>query len=411
MYAKKLSWIMMLLLAMALAACGGEPAAEPTTAAEEPAATVEESTTAVEPLTIGLIMVGPKDDHGWNEAHWHGVQYVVEKMGAELVWFDKLNPADNPDLTVEQVADDLVAQGADLIIANSAEMADGAANAAKAHPEVYFIHASGDDVLAGTAPANLSNVMGRMEYGKMLAGCAAAMSTETGKIAYLGPLIDAETRRLVNSAYLGAKYCWETVRGNDPAALEFQVVWIGFWFNIPGVTLDPTQVVNGFYDGGADVVLSGIDTTEATVVAGQRAAAGEKVYAVPYDFEAACDIAPEVCLGVPFFNWGPEYLTFATAVQEGTWSQQWLWGGPDWSNINNPDTSIVGWLSGSALSAEGQAAVDTLIAGFGDGSINLYTGPLTYQDGTVFVADGETATDEQVWYTEQLLEGIDGLSQ
>lgn len=33
------------------------------------------------------------------------------------------------------------------------------------------------------------------------------------------------------------------------------------------------------------------------------------------------------------------------------------------------------------------------------------------EDGTPFVAVGETATDEQVWYTEQLLEGIDGLSQ
>ena len=52
--------------------------------------------------------------------------------------------------------------------------------------------------------------------------------------------------------------------------IKFVVNWIGFWFNIPGVTLDPTQVANDLFNGGADVIISGIDTTEAIVVAGQR---------------------------------------------------------------------------------------------------------------------------------------------
>ncbi len=41
----------------------------------------------------------------------------------------------------------------------------------------------------------------------MIAGCAAALTTQTGQIGYLGPLINDETRRLASSAYLGAKYC------------------------------------------------------------------------------------------------------------------------------------------------------------------------------------------------------------
>jgi simple sugar transport system substrate-binding protein len=377
----------------------------PATGAVEPAAGGDN------PLKIGLIMVGPKEDHGWNQAHYESVEYAAEKLGVEFVWFDKLNPADNPDVTLEQVVDDFAAQGVNLVIANSAEMADSTNNAATAHPEIYFIHASGDKVLRGEAPANVSNVMGRMEYGKMMAGCAAAMTSETGKIGYLGPLIDAETRRLSNSAYLGAKYCWETVRGKDVADLSFEVVWIGFWFNIPGVTLDPTQVVNDFYNGGVDVVISGIDTTEAVVVAGQRNAAGEKVFAIPYDYVAGCSEAESVCLGVPYFNWGPEYVRFGKQVQDGNWVQEWTWVAPDWADINNPDTSIVGWVNGEALSDEGVAAVDALIAGLGDGSINLYTGPLNYQDGTVFVADGATASDEEIWYTEQLLEGMTGASK
>jgi len=44
------------------------------------------------------------------------------------------------------------------------------------------------------------NIMGRMEYMKEIAGCAAALTTQTGQIGYLGPLINDETRRLSSSA-------------------------------------------------------------------------------------------------------------------------------------------------------------------------------------------------------------------
>jgi simple sugar transport system substrate-binding protein len=79
--------------------------------------------------------------------------------------------------------------------------------------------------------------------------------------------------------------------------------------------------------------------------------------------------------------------------------------------MNNLDTTAVGWVSGPGLSEENQAHLDTFIAGLADGSINLWTGPLNNQDGSVFLAEGETATDQQVWYTKQLLEGIDGASE
>lgn len=131
--------------------------------------------------------------------------------------------------------------------------------------------------------------------------------------------------------------------------LKFTVTWIGFWFEIPGVTLNPTEVTNQFFDSGADVVISGIDTTEAIVVAGQRAAADERVFAVPYDFEGACAEAPAICLGVPYFNWGPAYLKTAQAVKDGTWEQSWDWNGPNWDNLTDKDTSHVGWVTGPAI--------------------------------------------------------------
>ncbi|UCD78650.1 MAG: BMP family ABC transporter substrate-binding protein [Desulfobacterales bacterium] len=360
---------------------------------------------------FGLLLVGPYNDHGWSQAHFEAGQYVEKNVpDTKMIYIDKVNPADRPGVTIPQLVDDMVEKGAQLIIANSDDMKDGTREAALIHPEVHFIHISGDDVLTGKAPKNLSNLMGKMEYGKMMAGFAAAMTTQTGKIGYLGPLINEETRRLAASAYLGAKYAWENVLKKPVRDLKFQVTWIGFWFNIPGVTADPTQVAQNFFNTGFDVVISGIDTTEAVVVARQKKQEGKDVWAIPYDYIGACEGASEVCLGVPYFNWGPAYVRYVKASMAGNWKSEWEWVGPDWKDINNPDTSAVGFVAGAALSASAKKALDGFIQDLGSGKVNLFKGPLKYQDGTAFVRGDEVADDKQIWYMGQLLEGMDGQS-
>jgi simple sugar transport system substrate-binding protein len=373
---------------------------------------------SAEGFKFGMILVGPQNDQGWSQAHYEAGLYVIEQLGLPadaMIVLDKVNVADRPETSIESVVDDMVAQGAQLVFATSDDMRDGIEAAAANHPEVPMIWSSGDNAWAEGKDyradlTNLGNIMGQMEYGKMIAGCAAALSTQTGQIAYLGPLINDETRRLVNSAFLGARYCYENYREQDPTTLGFEVKWIGFWFNIPGFTLDPTQVTNEFLAAGADVVISGIDTTEAIVRVGQAFAADESVWAIPYDFKDACATAPAACLGVPYFNWGPSYLDVAQSVIDDEFVADWKWLGPDWDDINDPDSSAVGWVSGDALSDEAQADLDDFIAGLGSGDINLYVGPLNWQDATEFLADGVEATDFEIWYAEQLLEGIVGAS-
>lgn len=360
-------------------------------------------------LIVGFVLVGPQGDKGWSEAQFHAAEYVEQKIpGVKKLVLDKLNPADRPNVTLEQVIDNMVKQGATLIFTTSDDFGQDTLKVAQKYANITFIHVSGDAVLKGDAPQNVGNVMGRMEYMKMVAGCAAALTTQTKSIGYLGPLINDETRRLATSVYLGAKYCYQNYRKADPSELKFTVKWIGFWFNIPGVTLDPTEVANNFFNSGTDVLLSGIDTTEALVVTSQRADKGEKVFAVPYDYSKACDTAPKVCLGVPYFNWGPAYVRIVKDFQAGKWKQNWEWDAPDWKDINNSDNSAVGFTFGSILSADQKTTLQKFTAGLGDGSINLFKGPLKFQDGSVYLKDGQTATDPQIWYLPQLLEGMTG---
>jgi simple sugar transport system substrate-binding protein len=414
-------------LVLMLSACGGGGSTKgpvntpvPTTGGALPTShtmvtSTPTETPATPPYIFGMLLVGAHNDNGWSQAHYEAGQYVERSMNAKMLYLENVYSGSPtyPGQTASQLAEQLVAQGAKLIIFNSDDMKDEALKFAKAHPDIYVIGASDDwtwkDGKNYQASPNQVDIMGRMESMKMLAGCAAALKTQTGKIGYLGPLINDETRRLASSAFLGAKYCWTQILKNDPAKLSFKVTWIGFWFYIPGVSTDPTQVADDFYNSGYDVVISGIDTTEALVEAQKLTDAGKKVYALAYDYKGNCNAAPKICLGVPFYNWGPAYLATIQTAVDGTWTEGFQWNGPDWNFINNPDTSAVGFIEGQALD-QGQAMkVDELGYNMGNG-LNLWTGPINLQDGTVYLADGVVATDQQIWYLPQLLQGMEGQS-
>ncbi len=404
MNARSIFPVILLMIWLAIGACAApQPEAPPPT--EPPTAAAGEG------FVFGLILVGPRDDHGWSEAHYRAGQYLEEQIpGSRMLLMESLNPDAAPDKTLAGVVDEMAAQGAQLILITSDDFAADTALAASLHPEIAFVHVSGDHALQPGALPNLGNYYGRMMYGKMIAGCAAALATQTNHIGHVGPLINGETRRLTNAAYAGARYCFEQYRGGNPADLQFSVEWIGFWFHIPGVTRDPAVVTGELIDRGADVIMSGIDTLDPLHTVSTSAADGASVWAVPYDFEGACASAPDVCLGVPYFNWRPGYLRLAQQVIAGEWQPAFEWEEPYWPNINDLEKSPVGFNRGSALNEEQSTDLAAFIQGLGNGSIVLFKGPLNYQSQP-FLADGQVATDEQIWAMPELLEGMEGLSE
>jgi simple sugar transport system substrate-binding protein len=410
MYKNKLMIILstMIVFVMVVSACATATTVAPvTTAAPATSAPTQAQTN----LTVGMILIGPYNDSGWSQATYEGGQYAVGKIsGAKLIYIDN---AFSQKTTPAQQAEQLLSQGATVIIFNSDGFMDDSNTFAAAHPTFPTIMLSGDQNWAeGQNYKNIPNmidIMGKMEYMKEIAGCAAALTTQTGKIGFLGPLINSETRRLTDSAFLGAKYCWTQVLKKNASDLTFSVTWIGNWFNIPGTTLDPTQVADDFYNNGFDVVISGIDTTEALVEAKKMTDAGKTVFAIPYDYHDACSQAPSVCLGVPYFNWGPAMLKNLQDIAANTWKPHFEWNPPDWINFNSPDSGAVGFNIGQALSADNNTTLQKFISDL-KGGLNLWTGPLNLQDGTVYLKDGEVATDQQIWYAPQLLEGMLGKS-
>ena len=119
------------------------------------------------PFTIGVILVGPKNDHGWSEAHFNATEYAKSKIpGLQVIVEEKLNPADRPNVKLEQLVEDMISRGAKMIFTTSDDFKADTLESAKKHPDITFMHISGDSVLAGTAPANLGNYMG--SYGSSM---------------------------------------------------------------------------------------------------------------------------------------------------------------------------------------------------------------------------------------------------
>jgi simple sugar transport system substrate-binding protein len=120
---------------------------------------------AQDEFIFGMILVGPQNDGGWSQAHYEGGLYVEEQIpGAKMLVFEKLNPADAPEVTLESVVQEMVDQGATLIFTTSDEFEEDttAAAANPAFADVTFINVSGDDAYSGDEPANVGNLMGTM---------------------------------------------------------------------------------------------------------------------------------------------------------------------------------------------------------------------------------------------------------
>lgn len=197
---------LLLLLALALVACGGEETAEPgaEVAVEEEApeeveeAATEEEVVAEEEETaeddcaseevfcVGLVTdVGEIDDKSFNQSAWGGVERAGEELGAQVDYIETTDAKDyaaNIDLFAQNDYDAIVTVGFAL--------GQATIEAAQRYPEVDFVGV--DQFQPGEAPEgwegewpapNLVGLIFPEDQSGYLAGVLAAELTETGTIA------------------------------------------------------------------------------------------------------------------------------------------------------------------------------------------------------------------------------------
>ena len=332
---------------------------------------------AQDPVKAGFIYVGPVGDGGWTYEHNQGRLAVEEHFGDAVETIFQESVPEGAD--AERAITQMVLAGADIIFTTSFGYMDPTVAVAEKFPEVKFEHATGYK----TAP-NLGVYSARFYEGRAVQGTIAGRMTKSNIIGYIASFPIPEVIRGINSAYIHAKKVNPDV--------QFKIVWAYTWFD-PAKEADAAKAL---IEQGADVILQHTDSTAPQAAAAE---AGNV-----YTFGQASDMAeyaPMPRISSIIDNWGPYYIERVQAVIDGTWESDNTWDGI------GPGMVKIGEIS-DAVPAEVKAEAEALRDKIAAGEYHPFTGPLNKQDGSVWLAEGETADDGTLAGLDFYVEGIEG---
>ncbi len=164
-------------------------------------------------VKVGLIITGSVEEQGWNNAHYQGVRYACDKLGAELIV--KENVPEESALCTAAVHE-LVDEGASMIILSSYAYPTLVREAVRSYPEVAFYGIS-----AEYYAENMTSYFGRMYQARYLAGVLAGKMTKSNSVGYVAAMPNSEVNRGINAFTMG-------VRSVNPEA-KVHVVWTQSW--------------------------------------------------------------------------------------------------------------------------------------------------------------------------------------
>jgi len=331
-----------------------------------------------EKTKVGFVYVGPVGDGGWTYEHDQGRKAVVEAFGDKVETIFQESVPEGADS--ERVMTQMALSGADLIFTTSFGYMDPTNNVAAKFPNVKFEHATGYKRLH----PNVSTYSARFYEGRAVQGHIAGKMTKTNKIGYIASFPIPEVIRGINSAYIHAK------KANPN--IEFNIVWAYTWFD-PAKEADAATAL---IEQGADVILQHTDSTAPQ-------AAAEKAGNV-ITFGQASDMpeyGPMPRVSSIIDDWAPYYIARTQAVLDGSWASMDTWDGI------GPGMVKIGEIS-NAVPADVKADALALRDSIASGAYSPFTGPLNKQDGSAWLAAGETADDGTLAGMGFYVEGLTG---
>jgi basic membrane protein A and related proteins len=339
---------------------------------------------AQDPVKVGFMYVGPVGDFGWSYEHDQGRLAVEEHFGDAVETSFVESVPEGPD--AERVIRQMAQSGHDLIFTTSFGYMNPTLKVAKQFPDVKFEHATGYQRLD-----NVSTYSARFYEGRAVIGHIAGKMTKSNVVGYIASFPIPEVVRGINAAYIAAK------KANPD--VQFKIVWVSTWFD-PGKEADAAKAL---IEQGADVIMQHTDSPAAMTIAQgtwDDDIEGNEVFA----FGQASDMkefGPDARLSSIIDNWKPYYIARVQAVIDGTWVSTDTWDGigPGMTKIGEFSDKIP-----ADIQAEAQAISDAIAAG----QLHPFTGPLNKQDGSAWLAEGETADDGTLLGMNFYVEGIEG---
>ena len=244
-------------------------------------------------------------------------------------------------------------------------------------PDIKFEHATG---YKRESP-NVSTYNSKFYQGRYVQGQIAAAMSETGVAGYIASFPIPEVVRGINSFILGAQSV------NPDFSLK--VVWVNTWFD-PGKESDAAKAL---IDQGVDILTQHTDSTAPMQVAAER---GIMAFGQASDMFA---FGEETQLTSIIDDWGPYYVQRVGAVLDGTWEQVDTWHGFAEGNV----AMAAYWNMPYEVAAKAKKTEQAITVGV----LEPFTGPITKQDGTAWLAEGERADIGALLSMDFYVEGVD----
>lgn len=352
---KLLKSVFACVLALGLLTGCGAPAAS----VEESGSKAEETTSvatgelkpiAKEDLKVGFIHVSDPSDKGYTYNHDLGTKEMQKALGlSDDQIVNKFNVPEGAE--VDTAIKELIEAGCQIIFGTSFGFEDYMKEAAAAHPEIQFCHATGYQAASSGLP-NMHNYFTSIYEARYLAGIAAGLKTQTNKLGYVAAFPFAEVISGYTAFYLGAKSV------NPEVTMD--IMYTNSW-NDPTVE---SQVAKALIERGCDVISQHSDSTAPATTAEEN-----NVWQVGYNNDMI-EAAPKASLVSARINWGI-YVTLAVqSMIDGKaipvdWCQGLAEGAVFLSPLNEE------------IAAEGtQKAIDEAAAKIKSGEIKVFAGPL-----------------------------------
>ncbi len=330
---------------------------------------------AADPFKVGFVYVGPIGDHGWSYQHDQGRLAIEAEFGDAVETSYVESVPEGAD--AERVISQLARSGHKLIFTTSFGYMNPTVRVAANFPDVMFEHATGF-----MRAENVATYAARFYEGRHVSGILAGHMSQTAKVGYIASIPIPEVIRGINAFTIAAR------RLNPDITVT--PIWINEWYN-PGKEADAAKAL---IDQGADFILQHTDSPAPVQTANDRG-----VYAIGQASDMA-RFGPDAHLTAIIDDWAPYYVERTRAAMDGSWTSGDVWGGFNSGMVKMSEYNAV---VPENVKAEAIAAEQAIAAG----TLHPFAGPVTNQAGEVAIADGASASDEELlgmnWYVEGVI--------
>jgi basic membrane protein A len=330
-----------------------EPAAEEAEAeAPEEEAEAEPESSDAAPLSVALLIGGPRNDGGFYQAMVDGLEGAAAADGAmEVTVIEQI--AEGGDAALEAAVENAASSGDfDLIVAHGFDLVPGVARYAPDYPDQAFAAS-----LPIEGADNVGVYLSAFHETGYNAGFLAAQGTKGGKVAFMGgPGLDFE---------LQAEHGFRQAIEQYAPGTEVEVVYTG--------SFEDPQLAQ---ETATQLFADGVDSLWNQQAAGQggvyqacaEAGAAEGTVACFGNSPYSVDVAADVVLASTQTSYDILVPIWAERLRSGSWGPE-----IDLLNIANGGTSVTeATPAGEALLPD----LSTAIADFKAGAADIVVEPL-----------------------------------